>query len=107
MINTPGLSWRPVEDASSEDFAQTRTRDILLRNRRSIQRLKDSSPVRKYSGRFVRADCSQSTLSLLRSTLLRVAEPVSRATREDLMLLYNLLIFTDGDANTFLPGSPA
>ena len=21
VINTPGLSWRPVEDASSEDFA--------------------------------------------------------------------------------------
>ena len=33
-----------------------------------------------------------------------VAELVSRATREDLMLLYNLPIFTDGDANAFLAG---
>ena len=33
-----------------------------------------------------------------------VSELVSRATREDLMLLYNLPIFTEGDANAFLAG---
>lgn len=31
-------------------------------------------------------------------------ELVSRASREDLMLAYNLPIFTDGDANAFLAG---
>ena len=33
-----------------------------------------------------------------------VAELVSRAAREDLMLMYNLPIFTEGDANAFLAG---
>ena len=45
VIDTPGLSWHPVEDASPEDFARTRARDILLRNRGRIERLKDPSPV--------------------------------------------------------------
>ncbi|RPD62065.1 hypothetical protein L226DRAFT_508977 [Lentinus tigrinus ALCF2SS1-7] len=78
VIDTPGLSWHPVADASPEDTARTRARDILLRSRGRIERLKDPSPV--------------------------LAELVSRATREDLMLLYNLPIFTDGDADAFLAG---
>ncbi|KAI0722001.1 P-loop containing nucleoside triphosphate hydrolase protein [Cerioporus squamosus] len=76
VIDTPGLSWHPVEDASPEDVARSRARDILLRSRGRIERLKDPSPV--------------------------LAELVSRANREDLMLMYNLPIYTDGDANAFL-----
>lgn len=33
-----------------------------------------------------------------------VAELVSRANKEDLMLFYNLPAFADGDANAFLSG---
>ncbi|EIW62162.1 P-loop containing nucleoside triphosphate hydrolase protein [Trametes versicolor FP-101664 SS1] len=78
LIDTPGLSWHPSEDASEEEFVQARARDVLLRNRGHIERLKD--PAHVMSGL------------------------VSRATREDLMLLYNLPIFTEGDANSFLAG---
>ncbi|KAI0773754.1 GNL3L/Grn1 putative GTPase-domain-containing protein [Fomes fomentarius] len=78
VIDTPGLSWHPTDDASPDDTARIRARDILLRNRGRIERLKDPSPV--------------------------LSELVSRASREDLMLAYNLPIFTDGDANAFLAG---
>ncbi|KAH9894117.1 hypothetical protein C8Q73DRAFT_826613 [Cubamyces lactineus] len=78
LIDTPGLSWQPVEDASEEDRNRTRARDVLLRSRGRIERLKDPSPV--------------------------LSELVSRANREDLMLMYNLPIFTEGDANAFLAG---
>ncbi|KAI0352721.1 P-loop containing nucleoside triphosphate hydrolase protein [Trametes cingulata] len=78
LIDTPGLSWEPVEDAAPEDLGRYRARDVLLRNRGRIDRLKDPSPV--------------------------MSELVSRANREDLMLMYNLPIFTEGDANAFLAG---
>ncbi|KAI0643674.1 P-loop containing nucleoside triphosphate hydrolase protein [Trametes meyenii] len=78
LIDTPGLSWHPSDDASEEDLSKTRARDVLLRNRGHIERVKDSSPV--------------------------ISELVSRASREDLMLTYNLPIFTEGDANAFLVG---
>ncbi|RDX52992.1 hypothetical protein OH76DRAFT_1399571 [Lentinus brumalis] len=76
VIDTPGLSWHPIEGASPEDVARSKARDILLRSRGRMERMKDPSPV--------------------------LAELVSRANREDLMLVYNLPIFTDGDANAFL-----
>ncbi|KAI0334913.1 P-loop containing nucleoside triphosphate hydrolase protein [Cubamyces sp. BRFM 1775] len=78
LIDTPGLSWQPVEDASEEDRNRTRAKDVLLRSRGRIERMKDPS--------FV------------------LSELVSRANREDLMLMYNLPIFTEGDANAFLAG---
>ncbi|OJT04433.1 Guanine nucleotide-binding protein-like 3 -like protein [Trametes pubescens] len=78
LIDTPGLSWHPSEDASEEELDQARARDVLLRNRGHIERLKD--PAHVMSGL------------------------VTRAAREDLMLLYNLPIFTEGDANSFLAG---
>ncbi|KAI0676739.1 hypothetical protein C8Q78DRAFT_1073527 [Trametes maxima] len=78
LIDTPGLSWHPAEDASEEVISKTRAWDVLLRNRGHIERVKDSSPV--------------------------ISELVSRASREDLMLTYNLPIFTEGDANAFLVG---
>ncbi|KAI0772525.1 hypothetical protein BD413DRAFT_45792 [Trametes elegans] len=78
LIDTPGLSWVYAEDASEEDAARARARDVLLRTRGRMERLKDPSPV--------------------------MSEIVSRANREDLMLLYNLPIFTEGDSNAFLAG---
>ncbi|KAI8984977.1 hypothetical protein BD414DRAFT_417885 [Trametes punicea] len=78
IIDTPGLSWQLAQDASEEERSRTRARDVLLRNRGRIDRLKDPAPV--------------------------MSELVSRANREDLMLMYNLPIFTEGDANAFLAG---
>ncbi|KAH9950048.1 hypothetical protein B0H21DRAFT_21208 [Amylocystis lapponica] len=78
LVDTPGLSWLPAPDQSEEEIERTRARDILLRSRGRIERLKDPVPV--------------------------VAEIVARADREDLMLFYNLAAFADGDANAFLSG---
>ncbi len=47
LIDTPGLSWHPSEDASEEEFDQARARDVLLRNRGHIERLKDPAHVSK------------------------------------------------------------
>ncbi|EJF63073.1 hypothetical protein DICSQDRAFT_83967 [Dichomitus squalens LYAD-421 SS1] len=76
VIDTPGLLWHHVEDLPDEEAARIRARDILLRNRGHIERLKDPYAV--------------------------MSELVSRSSREDLMLLYNLPIFVEGDANAFL-----
>ncbi|OBZ71764.1 Guanine nucleotide-binding protein-like NSN1 [Grifola frondosa] len=76
LIDTPGLSWLPAPDASAEELERQRARDILLRNRGRIERLKDPGPL--------------------------LAEVVSHANREDLMLLYNLPAFSEGDPNAFL-----
>ncbi|KAM5530260.1 hypothetical protein V8D89_016070 [Ganoderma adspersum] len=78
VIDTPGLLWQHAEDLSDEDVARIRARDILLRNRGHVERLKDPSAV--------------------------MSELVSRSSREDLMLMYNLPIFMDGDATAFLSG---
>ena len=45
VIDTPGLSWHTAENASPEDTTRLRARDILLRSRGHIERLKDPSPV--------------------------------------------------------------
>ncbi|KAI1793027.1 P-loop containing nucleoside triphosphate hydrolase protein [Ganoderma leucocontextum] len=76
IIDTPGLLWHYAEDLSDEDAIRIRARDILLRNRGHIERLKDPSAV--------------------------MSELVSRSSREDLMLMYNLPIFMEGDATAFL-----
>ncbi|KAH9843741.1 uncharacterized protein C8Q71DRAFT_12337 [Rhodofomes roseus] len=78
IIDTPGLAWLAPDDLSAEDLERIRARDILQRNRGRVERLKDPAPV--------------------------VAELVSRADREDLMLFYNLPAFAAGDSNAFLSG---
>ena len=45
VIDTPGLLWHHVEDLPDEEAARIRARDILLRNRGHIERLKDPSAV--------------------------------------------------------------
>lgn len=74
FIDTPGLSW---ESGSAED-EDRRLRDILLRSRGRIDKLKDPEPAVDYM--------------------------VRHAEHEDLMLLYNLPAFIPGDTKGFLAG---
>jgi len=52
LIDTPGLFWEHPEDASKEDAAALRARDILLRSRGRIDHLKDPLPPRTHSPYF-------------------------------------------------------
>ena len=45
LVDTPGFSWQAPEDDSSENSAHTRARDILVRSKGRIDRLKDPEPV--------------------------------------------------------------
>ncbi|KAF8816517.1 P-loop containing nucleoside triphosphate hydrolase protein [Phlegmacium glaucopus] len=78
LIDTPGLSFISDEDADQSTLEEFRTRDILLRSKGRIDRLKDPHPP--------------------------VAHIVSRANTEDLMLLYSLPAFAKGDTTAFLSG---
>lgn len=44
-MDTPGLAWLPSSDATAEEVAHVRSRDILVRSRGRIDRLKDPEPV--------------------------------------------------------------
>lgn len=76
LIDTPGLSWVASAEQSADEVAHIRARDILTRNRGRIDRLKDPEPV--------------------------VYEIATRASRDDLMLFYNLPAFAEKDPNAFL-----
>ncbi|KAF7331730.1 hypothetical protein MKEN_00052800 [Mycena kentingensis (nom. inval.)] len=80
IIDTPGLTWettaRDTEADGDGDALDIRARDILLRSKGRIDRLKD--PV------------------------FAVEHLVSRANAEDLMLFYNLPAFSAGDTDAFL-----
>ncbi|KAF7971036.1 hypothetical protein HWV62_22155 [Athelia sp. TMB] len=78
VIDTPGLSWVHADDQTPEEHDAFRARDILLRNKGRIDRLKDPH--------------------------FALAHIVSRADTEDMMLLYNLAAFSKGDADAFLAG---
>ncbi|KAK0467843.1 P-loop containing nucleoside triphosphate hydrolase protein [Desarmillaria tabescens] len=73
FVDTPGLLW-----VDSELTEESRTRDILMRNKGRIDRLKEPTPA--------------------------VVHIVSRANNEDLMLHYSLPAFSKGDVDAFLPG---
>ena len=46
VVDTPGLAWLPLEGADDDAAAASaRARDILVRNRGRIERLKDPAPV--------------------------------------------------------------
>ncbi|KAI0775469.1 GNL3L/Grn1 putative GTPase-domain-containing protein [Irpex lacteus] len=75
IIDTPGYSWEHVPEQSAESIQAIRARDILVRNKGRVERLKDPEPV--------------------------VHHIVSRATQEDLMLFYNLPAFAQNDAEAF------
>ena len=78
FIDTPGLTWQHSEDASTEDRARYRARDVLLRNKGRIDHLKDPMPAMSYI--------------------------VSRAETEDLMVHYALPAIAKGDVHAFLVG---
>ncbi|KAI5825494.1 P-loop containing nucleoside triphosphate hydrolase protein [Schizophyllum commune Tattone D] len=77
IVDTPGLSWVPLPP-DDETANVVRARDILMRNKGRIDRLKDPEPA--------------------------VDHFVLRATTEDLMLLYNLPAFMKEDSTAFLTG---
>nr|GAT46205.1 predicted protein [Mycena chlorophos] len=79
LVDTPGLAWEPVSEVDVDGDAgnhATRARDILLRSKGRIDRLKDP--------------------------ILPVQHLLPRASAEGLMLLYNLPAFTTGDTDAFL-----
>ncbi|CAK5276095.1 unnamed protein product [Mycena citricolor] len=83
LVDTPGLAWEipsGVSDDEDEDSANAvndaRARDILLRSKGRIDRLKD--PV------------------------MAAQHIVSRTNAEDLMLMYSLPAFSAGDMDAFL-----
>ncbi|KAF8164819.1 hypothetical protein B0H34DRAFT_779894 [Crassisporium funariophilum] len=80
LIDTPGLSFLSKEEPEEEDSAldDFRARDILLRSKGRIDRLKDPTPP--------------------------IAHIMTRANTEDLMLLYSLPAFAKGDPSAFLSG---
>ncbi|KIK65687.1 hypothetical protein GYMLUDRAFT_56349 [Collybiopsis luxurians FD-317 M1] len=76
FIDTPGFAWD--SDKTSSEADEVRQRDILMRNKGRIDKLKDP--------------------------LGPVAHLVSRANAEDLMLLYSLPAFPKGDVDAFVSG---
>ncbi|KAJ7229052.1 hypothetical protein GGX14DRAFT_416477, partial [Mycena pura] len=79
LVDTPGISWETntaTEVAEPENVEDIRARDILMRRKGRIDRLKDP--------------------------LFAVKHIVSRANTEDLMLLYSLPAFSVGDTDSFL-----
>ena len=81
LIDTPGLAWNPPEapEGSPEDIDAIRARDILLRNRGRIDRLKDPA-LAGSSPHLFKIDVSRCRIDL-------VAHIVRRSDTEDLMLL--------------------
>ena len=45
LVDTPGFTWLPPTEISVEDAVTIRSRDILVRNKGRIDRLKDPEPV--------------------------------------------------------------
>ncbi|KAF8897148.1 hypothetical protein BD779DRAFT_353539 [Infundibulicybe gibba] len=76
IIDTPGLIWDT--DPTVEGLDDIRARDILIRSKGRIDRLKDPG--------------------------LAVSHIVARSNNEDLMLLYSLPAFAKGDPESFLAG---
>ena len=94
FIDSPGLSFVPEEHVDPLKH-QNRARDILLRCKGRIDRLKDP----------VLPSMSIGTIAMdLTEFSFPVRHIVSRANNEDLMLLYSLPAFPQGDSAAFLSG---
>ncbi|KAJ7781657.1 GTP-binding protein [Mycena metata] len=81
LIDTPGISWAAAPDADAdsadaENIESIRARDIVMRSKGRIDRLKDP--------------------------ISAVQHIVSRSNTEDLMLLYSLPAFSAGNTDAFL-----
>ena len=98
LIDTPGFSFVSDEDADQSTSEEFRARDILLRSKGRIDRLKDPYP----PGTYIPAFYCLAILTIV--PMKTVTHIVSRAIAEDLMLLYSLPAFTKGDTSAFLSG---
>ncbi|KAJ6538947.1 hypothetical protein B0H19DRAFT_334271 [Mycena capillaripes] len=81
LIDTPGISWAAepspdVDSEGTENIDNIRARDILMRSKGRIDRLKDP--------------------------MVAVKHIVACSNTEDLMLLYSLPAFSAGDTDSFL-----
>lgn len=77
LIDTPGLSFIPPSNPAAADDPEIRiAKDVLLRNRGNISRIKDPLPAALYI--------------------------LSRAVMEDMIMLYNLPAVQSGDYDGFL-----
>lgn len=94
LIDTPGLSWVAPAEQPAEEATRVRARDIIIRNKGRIDRLKDPEPVG--------ALFSTSVETLAHKLYFVVQEIASRAGRDDVMLFYNLPAFTEKDTNALL-----
>jgi tRNA U34 5-carboxymethylaminomethyl modifying GTPase MnmE/TrmE len=98
LVDTPGISWAAeTTDADADDadnIESIRARDILMRSKGRIDRLKD--PI--WAGEYLGA-CNSVQLANVHITVKHI---VSRSNTEDLMLLYSLPAFSAGDTDSFL-----
>ena len=95
FIDTPGLQFVRAASLKDEEKEAMRARDVLLRCRGRIDRLKD--PL--FGGRW-RDAFGMHTLTMLRI----VTHIVTHADTQDLMLAYSLPMFLQGDVTGFLAG---
>jgi len=101
LIDTPGLSFVSDEDAGQSTSEEFRARDILLRSKGRIDRLKDPHPPGTSIPAFTAYQYIYIYFFPVNETVTHI---VSRANAEDLMLLYSLPAFTKGDTTAFLSG---
>jgi nuclear GTP-binding protein len=78
-----------------EEQEKARARDILLRSRGRVDRLKDP---------LFASKCHRTVSLPLKLMCMQVTHIVSRADTQDLMLAYGLPTFSKGDPNSFLAG---
>lgn len=97
VIDTPGISWQvDIEDEKISE--EVRATDILTRSRGRIDRLKDPLPV----GTSITAIFLFDSYLTCVYSACPVANIVTRANKEDLMLFYNIPAFSEGDTEGFL-----
>lgn len=97
FIDTPGLEFSREEFSDNSERCAARARDILLRCRGRLDRLKDPISAGRHPRGFSipKSDWCCGYL---------VTHMISRAETQDLMLAYNLPAFAKGDTTAFLAG---
>jgi len=95
LIDTPGLEYIRAQDGEDEEKEKARAKDILLRSRGRVDRLKDP---------LFASKCHRAIPPPGKLILVQVKHIVSRADTQDLMLAYSLPAFSKGDTTSFLAG---
>lgn len=96
FIDTPGILWKH-DDEPSTNVADLRAKDILMRNKGRIDRLKD--PASPGPSLIPSGFPSYFYIKPLSAEYI-----AARCNNEDLMLLYSLPAFSKGDCDAFLAG---